>query len=180
MIRRPPKTTLDRSSAASDVYKRQIIDSVILQNEPSRKISLTIKADRQVLCNEDSVLLKADVAVSLPVRFGWNTKDSSDEISVYTAGKYQVIATTDEGCSDTAEILIRHSSLSLTAQVTPNLCFSEAKGNIDLVVAGGIIPCLLYTSDAADERSSVDLGGRRLINKKKKEESESESKINKK
>ena len=31
--------------------------------------------------------------------------------------------------------------------------------------AGG--PCLLYTSDAADERSSVDLGGRRIIKKKK-------------
>src|SRR5678815_316171 len=29
------------------------------------------------------------------------------------------------------------------------------------------IPCLLYTSDAADERSSVDLGGRRIIKKKK-------------
>ena len=28
-------------------------------------------------------------------------------------------------------------------------------------------PCLLYTSDAADERSSVDLGGRRIIKKKK-------------
>src|SRR5678815_2173486 len=28
--------------------------------------------------------------------------------------------------------------------------------------------CLLYTSDAADERSSVDLGGRRIIKKKKK------------
>ena len=27
------------------------------------------------------------------------------------------------------------------------------------------IPCLLYTSDAADERSSVDLGGRRIIKK---------------
>ena len=27
--------------------------------------------------------------------------------------------------------------------------------------------CLLYTSDAADERSSVDLGGRRTIKKKK-------------
>ena len=26
--------------------------------------------------------------------------------------------------------------------------------------------CLLYTSDAADERSSVDLGGRRIIYKK--------------
>ena len=30
--------------------------------------------------------------------------------------------------------------------------------------------CLLYTSDAADERSSVDLGGRRIIKKKNKEE----------
>ena len=27
--------------------------------------------------------------------------------------------------------------------------------------------CLLYTSDAADERSSVDLGGRRIIKKQK-------------
>ena len=30
------------------------------------------------------------------------------------------------------------------------------------------ISCLLYTSDAADERSSVDLGGRRIIKKKNK------------
>ena len=29
--------------------------------------------------------------------------------------------------------------------------------------------CLLYTSDAADERSSVDLGGRRIIKKKKQD-----------
>ena len=28
------------------------------------------------------------------------------------------------------------------------------------------LSCLLYTSDAADERSSVDLGGRRIIKKK--------------
>ena len=31
---------------------------------------------------------------------------------------------------------------------------------------GQICCCLLYTSDAADERSSVDLGGRRIIKKK--------------
>ena len=30
--------------------------------------------------------------------------------------------------------------------------------------------CLLYTSDAADERSSVDLGGRRIIKKNTKED----------
>src|SRR5665648_1287660 len=32
-----------------------------------------------------------------------------------------------------------------------------------------IYSCLLYTSDAADEEDSVDLGGRRIIKKKKKE-----------
>ena len=32
------------------------------------------------------------------------------------------------------------------------------------------ITCLLYTSDAADERSSVDLGGRRILKKKKQEQ----------
>ena len=43
-----------------------------------------------------------------------------------------------------------------------------------LVIGGGMANtfmvakgCLLYTSDAADERSSVDLGGRRIIKKKK-------------
>ena len=39
--------------------------------------------------------------------------------------------------------------------------------------------CLLYTSDAADERSSVDLGGRRIIKKKKKEDApERNTKLN--
>src|SRR5665648_1290367 len=33
---------------------------------------------------------------------------------------------------------------------------------------GNTYTCLLYTSDAADEEDSVDLGGRRIIKKKKK------------
>ena len=38
--------------------------------------------------------------------------------------------------------------------------------------------CLLYTSDAADERSSVDLGGRRIIKKKKTHTHEDTTNIN--
>ena len=34
------------------------------------------------------------------------------------------------------------------------------------IIMGSDMFCLLYTSDAADERSSVDLGGRRIIKKK--------------
>ena len=41
-------------------------------------------------------------------------------------------------------------------------------GGYVLIWADDANTCLLYTSDAADERSSVDLGGRRIIKKKKK------------
>ena len=47
---------------------------------------------------------------------------------------------------------------------------SEGKLNwgTDLPESTYYFICLLYTSDAADERSSVDLGGRRIIKKKQK------------
>ena len=38
----------------------------------------------------------------------------------------------------------------------------------DRLRLGQVRGCLLYTSDAADERSRVDLGGRRIIKKKKR------------
>ena len=37
---------------------------------------------------------------------------------------------------------------------------------LDNLEVQSFLLCLLYTSDAADERSSVDLGGRRIIKKK--------------
>ena len=46
-----------------------------------------------------------------------------------------------------------------------NLAIYPHKGDWQL---GEAYNCLLYTSDAADERSSVDLGGRRIIKKKTK------------
>ena len=45
--------------------------------------------------------------------------------------------------------------------------FNKLKG-LFIVQDPEVPNCLLYTSDAADERSSVDLGGRRIIKKKKK------------
>ena len=44
MIRRPPRSTLDRSSAASDVYKRQV-DSIAAYFEVSRDSILTVNED---------------------------------------------------------------------------------------------------------------------------------------
>ena len=47
-----------------------------------------------------------------------------------------------------------------------NGLFETALFDLKTVVHSQRLRCLLYTSDAADERSSVDLGGRRIIKKK--------------
>ena len=44
----------------------------------------------------------------------------------------------------------------------PKAAFTACENGGSSLISG----CLLYTSDAADERSSVDLGGRRIIKKK--------------
>src|SRR5678809_1434238 len=44
--------------------------------------------------------------------------------------------------------------------------WARAKSFDTFTPLGPYVECLLYTSDAADERSSVDLGGRRIIKKK--------------
>ena len=46
-------------------------------------------------------------------------------------------------------------------------CVDEPQHRVRVAVPEA---CLLYTSDAADERSSVDLGGRRIIKKRNKED----------
>ena len=65
---------------------------------------------------------------------------------------------------------IRDSANSLRArntELSEQLATAQKEmGDWDTLYRG-FKACLLYTSDAADERSSVDLGGRRIIKKKK-------------
>ena len=47
--------------------------------------------------------------------------------------------------------------------------YNFSRNSVIVAIGGGLTgDCLLYTSDAADERSSVDLGGRRIIKKQNK------------
>eukprot|EP00658_Telonema_sp_P-2_P006237 TRINITY_DN12382_c0_g1_i2.p3 TRINITY_DN12382_c0_g1~~TRINITY_DN12382_c0_g1_i2.p3 ORF type:complete len:124 (+),score=49.61 TRINITY_DN12382_c0_g1_i2:392-763(+) len=81
---------------------------------------------------------------------------------------------------------LQHEALSMMIQVLPELGQAgeekhaelQPSGVADAAVTGSmrgfgaqpaaLTTCLLYTSDAADEEDSVDLGGRRIIKKKKK------------
>ena len=53
--------------------------------------------------------------------------------------------------------------------------FGELLREVQRIKSQGDYTCLLYTSDAADERSSVDLGGRRIIKNKTKKKHRTES-----
>src|SRR5678815_2296371 len=133
MIRRPPRSTLDRSSAASDVYKRQILHR---------------------LCRPPSISLSFNLATVLPRRHVYR-------VSFATKG-------VDSSHSKRAPFRAR------TTRVSNPVCSPSFRASVSGVVQGPAfatgVPldiyafhcytCLLYTSDAADERSSVDLGGR--------------------
>ena len=72
------------------------------------------------------------------------------------------------GLGDVYKRQARHGDLVIatTSENDEDVCKAVAwLGKDDIAIS-----CLLYTSDAADERSSVDLGGRRIIKKKKNAE----------
>ena len=63
--------------------------------------------------------------------------------------------------------LIIHTGLAVIIVLLSDWCRDNGFGLVYWFSAGILLTiCLLYTSDAADERSSVDLGGRRIIKKK--------------
>ena len=64
------------------------------------------------------------------------------------AGVYENTFNTEHGCD---------SNVITNISILPAVMIQLQADTCD--------PCLLYTSDAADERSSVDLGGRRIIKK---------------
>ena len=114
MIRRPPRSTLDRSAAASDVYKRQGHGRVVQRRHV---VAALLEDPEGTLASRE--LLAAEAHVD-PRQ--WDAVDDPHQL---VGG------------------------------------FGDAHGS-----AGEA--CLLYTSDAADERSSGDLGGRRIIKQKKR------------
>src|SRR5678816_4940837 len=64
----------------------------------------------------------------------------------------------------TSPIPVPLTSLHLSSIPLLNSLLHTVSSNFSTFITS---TCLLYTSDAADERSSVDLGGRRIIKKKK-------------
>ena len=75
-------------------------------------------------------------------------------------------ATMDHATDHGPEVVLTADQVKAIGLVTGTM---EQRGLKSSLKANGhlALPCLLYTSDAADERSRVALGGRRIIKTKK-------------
>ena len=98
------------------------------------------------------------------------------EIGTYTG--YSAICLA-KGLKSAGKLITIDINEELTPMVKKYITLEKLEDKIEVLTGNAlqIIPtltqqfdlvfiCLLYTSDAADERSSVDLGGRRIIKKK--------------
>mgnify|MGYP003378248168 CR=1 FL=1 len=226
MIRRPPRSTLDRSSAASDVYKRQDLHFTQYEFTPihvnpantggflgTYRIGGVYRDQAASISGFGSDYRTPFLAIDVNFGFAFRPKDwTSLSISFFqdrsgeiNLGKGGFLA------SGAYHLALGKGDLSIGAQFgsvslnvknpekantfqkistgasgADEMKLQQAKANYQ-DIAGGLAytapitsskhvlkvglssgHCLLYTSDAADERSSVDLGGRRIIKKNKK------------
>ena len=240
MIRRPPRSTLDRSSAASDVYKRQVLEGgsidyngfgtiitteeCLMDSETQVRNNGFTKSDYEKVfgkylgatnviwlnkgitgddthghvdditrfVNKNTVVTAMEIHPNDPnylplmenreLLEDAKLEDGSNLEIVELPMPSPVVFKGERLPASYANFYIANNTVLVPTFNDVNdkvaLCilselFEDRKvigiHAVDLVWGLGTLHCfcLLYTSDAADERSSVDLGGRRIIKKKK-------------
>src|SRR5674536_388710 len=128
MIRRPPRSTLSSSSAASDVYKRQDENDFIFTTAKEKYAAVV-----------------------------------DDLVERYQKGQPVLVGTVSVEVSEMlSRLLDRHGvphSVINAKQHEREAEIIKDAGQKGAVTIATNMAFLLYTSDAADEEDSVDLGG---------------------
>src|SRR5450756_3229970 len=135
MIRRPPRSTQSRSSAASDVYKRQTKPRVVAKGPAP-----TPRTEPRSGGNGRSRLTCS------PIPIGWVIDGGNRNDSILLEPTLQAVA--DRGLLLDIETL--HLDRGYDSNLTTQRC--HGLGLTDIVCAKKKRKgCLLYTSDAADD-----------------------------
>ncbi len=91
-----------------------------------------------------------------PYSFLWNNEETTKDIENLVAGTYTLIATDNNGCTDTLEAVLEQPTeleLELISTVD-NPCYGEQNGAIDIFVKGSVTP---YTYEWSNGDSTQDL-----------------------
>src|SRR5674536_278925 len=208
MIRRPPRSTLSSSSAASDVYKRQGVlddaDTLASQDMTGDPLDDAIDAGDRYSAGEGFGTTQAKPGQAGRASSGWpkskprtmlttppGTRTGTEtgtvtavpmrrpgDWSPTTRGPARIAPARRWPPSPRATPVDapprRPPCMFATATDLPHPKHREWNHDArssswtlsDAICLAPKLVCLLYTSDAADEEDSVDLGGRRIIKKK--------------
>src|SRR5665648_1286204 len=148
LINKKPSICAERAILLTEFYRKNENMPIIIKRASAlrdilNKMSIYISDEELIVGNQAS----SPRAAPLFPEFSW--KWIYKEINTFASRK-----------SDKFEI-----SSEIEDQLKKILPWWKGKTIEEKSIA--TIPCLLYTSDAADEEDSVDLGGRRNIKKKK-------------
>ena len=146
MIRRPPRSTQSRSSAASDVYKRQHYCCIMPQSFQTSIFAFSLS------------IMIISCASFIPEKESWEgIKDNILRVYIHHEHMDDLNGSDNSREKELLEVTGRNrAEMLLLSYIRMHVA------GIDRII------CLLYTSDAADDLLCVDLGGRRIIEKKKK------------
>src|SRR5665811_1820630 len=157
MIRRPPRSTRVRSSAASDVYKRQLAPSrqatPTVRRSPPRVRSLSVRPTAPRRGRRAG--LTRSPSSSARGRRGGNVPGAPGAPGTLPPRRPRALELGDR---------VSPARRPLRGAVGRTLRLRTRGGlrrTVGVACRDGA-SCLLYTSDAADDLTRVDLGGRRI------------------
>ena len=170
MRRRPPRSTQSRSSAASDVYKRQAVleqlaphvavairNANLLENLQDSLEDVTLAREKLHAANEELKSLD-EMKTNLLSNVSHELRTPLVAVMGYTDMIYNEKAgAINKTQKEYLSISLRNIERLVTL-IENLLDFSRLHQGTEPLVF-----CLLYTSDAADALPCVDLGGRRTM-----------------
>eukprot|EP00658_Telonema_sp_P-2_P043403 TRINITY_DN31338_c0_g1_i1.p1 TRINITY_DN31338_c0_g1~~TRINITY_DN31338_c0_g1_i1.p1 ORF type:complete len:190 (-),score=70.71 TRINITY_DN31338_c0_g1_i1:72-641(-) len=162
------------SRGLGDVYKRQVEDQ-------KKTLEDQLASSRRELANTKAELRDAEEKAKkfeVVDEMRWysdqaHTEEKMGEANELAKQNAELTARLDTANAKSARLEVTHTQM--VGEVTRlRLAATQSKNELARVRAeqcarGDLESCLLYTSDAADEEDSVDLGGRRIVKKKKHE-----------
>lgn len=129
----------------ADAKSCEMIDSVIITDEPGPKISIT-SVQSYCLKSNGSINVSISNGTS-PLSFIWNNGSNTQSITNIPQGNYRLTVTDINKCMDTASVSIidEPNTLSLKLSKKDLICNMDPKGEINCDAQGGEKPYLYRT-----------------------------------